>query len=191
MVVACMALFVCLGGTGYAATRLQAGGHQATLSSAKKHKRHRGPTGPVGPQGLQGLPGAPGAVGPAGARGPAGADGARGQQGIIGGEATAQDALAQAKNALSTANGKFGRLMAVPSQFSPTSGLTRTGLASCDASGGQIIGGGFEFTSGGGPSNSAVIASEPKGNGWEVVAAANSPNASGWAVRAWAMCVVP
>jgi hypothetical protein len=68
MVVACLALFVALGGTGYAASAIHTDGGTATI--AKKHKKpHRGPRGPRGFPGPGG-PGGPG--GPAGAPGPAG-----------------------------------------------------------------------------------------------------------------------
>jgi hypothetical protein len=192
MVVACMALFVGLGGTGYAATQLHAGGHhQAALSSAKKHKRHRGPTGAVGPQGPQGVPGAPGAVGPAGAGGPAGADGARGQQGIAGGEATAQDAFDEINNALETANRKFGTVGVAVSPSSGNSGI-RTAFVSCGGGGAKAVDGGWELSASGNPANTAILASEPERNGWEVVA---TPKISGklqtWSIRAWALCVSP
>jgi hypothetical protein len=62
MVVACMALFVALGGTGYAAS-------QVVTRSAKQQKKakiKRGPRGRVGPQGPAGPAGATGPAGPTG-----------------------------------------------------------------------------------------------------------------------------
>lgn len=64
MVIACLALFVAMGGTGYAATQLASGHEGAAASKAKKAKR--GPRGPAGPAGK---------AGPAGPAGPAGAPG--------------------------------------------------------------------------------------------------------------------
>lgn len=60
LVIACLALFVAMGGTGYAATQLPPAKSQATAS---KSSGKRGPRGPRGPQGLQGLQGVPGAEG--------------------------------------------------------------------------------------------------------------------------------
>ena len=62
LVIACLALFIALGGTGYAATHLTSGQRSATASKAPK-RGPRGPRGPKGPQGLQGVPGTPGAPG--------------------------------------------------------------------------------------------------------------------------------
>jgi len=61
MVIACLSLFVAMGGTGYAATQLASGNEGAVASKAKKGKRgprgKRGPTGPAGPAGPAGAPG--------------------------------------------------------------------------------------------------------------------------------------
>ncbi len=59
LIVACLALFVALGGTGYAATQLSPGQNRATTSKGAK----RGPRGARGPRGIQGIPGTPGAAG--------------------------------------------------------------------------------------------------------------------------------
>jgi hypothetical protein len=63
MVVACIALFVAMGGTGYAATQLASGKEEA--SSSKVKRGPRGPRGKRGPQGVQGAQGAQGAPGSA------------------------------------------------------------------------------------------------------------------------------
>jgi len=78
MVVACMALFVALGGTGYAASGALSNGGPATV--AKKHRRVvlRGPRGPRGPRGFTG------AAGPTGPQGPQGPQGVQGTQGPAG-----------------------------------------------------------------------------------------------------------
>lgn len=66
MVVACIALFVAMGGTGYAATQLASGKEEASSSSVKRGPRgprgKRGKVGPQGPQGAQGAQGAPGSA---------------------------------------------------------------------------------------------------------------------------------
>lgn len=83
MVVACLALFVGLGGTGYAASSgaLSSDGQTVTAAAKKKSSSNRGPrgfrgfkgaTGPQGPAGPQGAAGAQGPQGAAGAQGPAG-----------------------------------------------------------------------------------------------------------------------
>jgi hypothetical protein len=77
MVVAMIALFVGLSGTGYAATRLVSSGATAAKST-------RGKTGPRGKTGKAGKTGKTGAVGPAGPRGPEGATGATGPRGLTG-----------------------------------------------------------------------------------------------------------
>jgi hypothetical protein len=74
MVVACVALFLAMGGTGYAATQLSNGEGEAIASKKAKAKRgprgKPGPAGPAGPVGPAGPKGATGATGPA--TGPAG-----------------------------------------------------------------------------------------------------------------------
>ena len=79
LVVACLALFVALGGTGYAATHLAASGRRAT-----HHAVPRGPQGLRGPQGVTGAPGAKGDAGAAGAAGGAGPPGPPGPPGPAG-----------------------------------------------------------------------------------------------------------
>lgn len=74
MLIAVIALFVGLGGTGYAATQLQAGNH-ADAAKKKKKKKKRSTTGPRGATGATGATGAKGAAGPAGAAGTPGAQG--------------------------------------------------------------------------------------------------------------------
>lgn len=72
MVIALIALFVALGGTGYAATSLTANGSATTAAARRHHRSLRGPrgfrgrTGPQGPVGPQGPQGAQGVQGPAG-----------------------------------------------------------------------------------------------------------------------------
>jgi hypothetical protein len=66
MVIACIALFVAMSGTGYAATQLVTGEGEATTSKLVKGPRgkrgKRGPAGPAGPAGPQGAQGAPGSA---------------------------------------------------------------------------------------------------------------------------------
>jgi pilus assembly protein FimV len=70
MVVALIALFVAMGGTGYATTQLGQDHGTAQVAKKKKHKKgSKGPAGPQGPQGPRGATGAPGAPGAAGAAG--------------------------------------------------------------------------------------------------------------------------
>jgi len=66
MVVACVALFVAMGGTGYAATQLTTGQSEATASKKGKSKGKRGPRGPQGPAGPTGPQGPAGPTGPTG-----------------------------------------------------------------------------------------------------------------------------
>lgn len=83
MVVACIALALVLGGTGYAATTQLARNSVTTIQVkdrsllAKDFKRGQIPRGPAGPQGAIGPQGPTGAQGPAGPQGPAGSSNIR------------------------------------------------------------------------------------------------------------------
>jgi hypothetical protein len=68
MIVACVALFLALGGTGYAAGHLSTGGDKERASKQKDQAK-RGPRGKRGLRGPQGLPGPVGPVGPVGPKG--------------------------------------------------------------------------------------------------------------------------
>lgn len=73
LAVALLALFMALGGTGYAATQSQPENVSAKAAKKKKKKKvARGPAGPRGPVGSTGPAGALGPTGPAGPKGPAG-----------------------------------------------------------------------------------------------------------------------
>jgi Collagen triple helix repeat (20 copies) len=75
LVISMVALFVALGGTGYAASQAGGGDHAA---AAKKNNVKHGKRGPRGLRGLTGPRGAQGAQGPQGATGAQGARGADG-----------------------------------------------------------------------------------------------------------------
>jgi Collagen triple helix repeat (20 copies) len=80
MAVALTALFLALGGTGYATT--SHGGPQGHVAKKKpKVKLIPGPRGPAGPAGSAGPAGATGAVGAVGSAGSPGATGLRGEPG--------------------------------------------------------------------------------------------------------------
>jgi hypothetical protein len=79
MLLALLALFVALGGTGYA----------ASTATTSRHRRHhhrtlRGPRGPQGVPGPRGPAGPRGPTGPKGATGPKGSTGSTGPQGNTG-----------------------------------------------------------------------------------------------------------
>ena len=78
MVVAVVALFVALGGTGWAATQ---SGSDTAHQAAKKKKVKRGARGLRGPQGIQGVQGIPGLIGLQGLQGPQGPKGDKGDKG--------------------------------------------------------------------------------------------------------------
>jgi hypothetical protein len=70
LVISLIALFVALGGTGYAATQLgQHSPNPAQANQAKKHKRHKGRMGKPGAPGIKGDKGDPGPKGDTGAKG--------------------------------------------------------------------------------------------------------------------------
>lgn len=79
MVIACLALFFALGGTGYATVKLAQPSAEASAAKAK-----RGPRGKPGAAGAPGAPGAKGATGNQGATGAAGAQGLPGAPGLEG-----------------------------------------------------------------------------------------------------------
>jgi Collagen triple helix repeat (20 copies) len=74
MVVACIALFAAMGGTGYAATQIVED-QGATASKKGKKRGPRGKRGPAGPQGP---------IGPTGPTGKTGATGVQGPPGLAG-----------------------------------------------------------------------------------------------------------
>jgi hypothetical protein len=80
LVVALIALFVTLGGTGYAASQ-GGGGDHANAAAKKKKKAKRGPRGRRGPRGFEGATGPQGPQGNAGAQGTPGTNGTNGTNG--------------------------------------------------------------------------------------------------------------
>jgi len=106
MVVSLVALFVALGGTGYAAIKLPKnsvgspqvinGSLQTTDLSRKARTALKGNRGRTGSAGKQGLAGPQGVAGPQGATGPAGPAGASGPQGASGAQGARGTARAYA-----------------------------------------------------------------------------------------------
>jgi hypothetical protein len=164
MIVAFIALFVALGGTGYAAVHLSSSGHHAVASSGK-----RGPQGKMGPQGQSGP------------QGPAGPQG---------GETPAPpEAVQKTAETLTIANTKFTHTK-VESSNETTRGLGqfRTVSVACPE-GTTVDGGGFSIN-GNDRNNSTPLKSEPSGNGWLVEATPdNTTKASVWGIKAWADCI--
>jgi hypothetical protein len=123
MLVACVALFAALGGTGYAAGDLA---HQATASArATKAKPKRGPRGkqgPAGPTGPQGAPGPKGATGERGAQGPKGDTGAPGKQGEPGTPGPVEIRYVEGPTLTVPAGGKEVAQVFCPSELHPTGG---------------------------------------------------------------------
>jgi hypothetical protein len=89
-VMATIAVFVALGGVGYAATKLPANSvgsaqiKKAAVTPEKLSAGAKSSLSAVGPAGPQGAPGAAGPQGPNGEQGAPGAEGERGPQGVIG-----------------------------------------------------------------------------------------------------------
>jgi hypothetical protein len=97
LVVACIALVVALGGTGWAASRSPVAKRADGKGSARTAQGPRGKRGPAGSAGAagaagmagaEGQPGAPGSNGKDGAEGKAGADGVDGEDGVVAGYMT-------------------------------------------------------------------------------------------------------
>lgn len=140
MAVASLALFVALGGTGYAANQSQPG--NVTAKAAKKKKKGArgpaGPVGPAGPRGLAGLAGPAGPVGPGGPAGPVGPAGAAGAQGTQGAQG-AQGAAGPAGPV---------SLKYVTTEVANPAGQQTRASAECPAATPNVVGGGV-FSSGG------------------------------------------
>jgi hypothetical protein len=114
MVVACIALALALGGTGYAATQLAPRNSVGTLQvinrslkaiDFKQGQLPRGARGPAGATGPQGPPGAQGSQGPAGAAGPAGPAGPAGATGPAGPGANVRWAAVRADGGIAASSG--------------------------------------------------------------------------------------
>jgi hypothetical protein len=84
MAIALVALFVALGGTGYAASNLPGDTSSDQATATKKKKKKKVTRGPRGLRGLQGIPGVAGPPGPQGPAGQQGGTGAPGQNGANG-----------------------------------------------------------------------------------------------------------
>lgn len=126
MVVACLALFISLTGTGIAASHyLITSTKQISPKVLKALHGARGKTGARGPAGAQGTAGAQGATG---AQGPAGAQGPQGPQGLQGNTG---------------ATGLTGYNVVENTTTSTGAGLFH-GFATCPA-GQTAIAGGYEF----------------------------------------------
>lgn len=180
MAIACLALFVALGGTGYAATHLASKKGRAAAHSSKSGRGPRGKRGPAGPEGPAGPAGAQGERGQAGAQG---ARGPQGPQGVPGGEVTATTALNQANHAVAV---KLQRALPPAVEVATTGGGKKTVEARCPA-GSTITGGGFAVPSSG--NDLKIRESAPEGNAWSVEgeAGSNSP----YTLRVWAICLTP
>jgi hypothetical protein len=171
MVVACLALALSLGGTGYAVTSLPKGSvgapqlrHNAVVSAKVKDGTLRAadfaagqlPAGQQGPQGLQG---------PAG---PAGKDGAPGPQGKQG------------------APGLSDYQVVIPNPTFVGTGSTAVAFAQCPA-GKKPVGGGGDITA---STNDhvAITGSFAVPDGWEVIAEEMAPTTSNWYLHPVAVC---
>jgi len=114
LIVACVALAIALGGTGYAATQLAPRNSVGTLQVINHSLRRidfkpgqipRGPRGPQGEQGPAGPAGAAGPAGPAGAQGPTGPAGPPGPAGTGGSGPTIHWAAVRADGGIAAQSG--------------------------------------------------------------------------------------
>jgi Collagen triple helix repeat (20 copies) len=172
MVIACIALFIALGGTGYAAMA-----HFRPLGLGHTSKVRRGPQGETGPAGPVGPVGPQGESGPAGPQGP---PGAQGPQGPAGGEQTAQAALAKAEEGLRV---KLQGAQTAEATRESTGGGVELG-AFCPADT-VVAGGGYSVISGGVP---PILRNSPdlEGNDWAVHAGGRS---GGYKIKVFATCL--
>ena len=154
-VVATMALFLALGGSAYAATKLPADSvgakelkHDAVSSEEVKDrsllerdfKAGQLPAGPQGKPGEVGDKGEQGAPGPTGDSGPVGTPGAKGDPGPQG-ETGPKGSTGAAGQGVQRIVVRYGSTVVVPS----TGPIVRDGFASCNA-GERATGGGAKLT---------------------------------------------
>lgn len=178
-VTATLALFVALGGTGYAATQLTGKDiRNGSLTGADIKKKSiqldrlkgRLPTGVTGPQGVTG------ASGPAGPQGEPGASGAKGDPGTPGAKGDKGD------------GGITNLTTTVRDGSLEMAGNISTAIAECPA-GSKVISGGFIEAGG-----TTVMASRPYGtvgsapSGWQVEFRVSINAAQG---QAYAVCASP
>jgi Collagen triple helix repeat (20 copies) len=181
MVVAIVALFVALGGTGYAATTLVSPG-----ATAAKAKSKRGKTGPRGRTGKTGRAGPQGPQGPAGPRGTTGSRGPTGTTGSRG---------ATGPKGTTGSSGVVGEITVVAT-VSVTNGTFGSTAANCPA-GYEAIGGGVDLNNvltmvvtestpriAGGRPISLAAGQHGAANGWEGSAVNNGPTPQAMAVTA-------
>ena len=110
MIVACIALFAAMGGTGYAAGQFA---HRATAGASKTKRGPRGKRGPAGPQGAQG---------PQGAIGPRGETGSKGDRGEVGPAGPVELRYVEGPTVTVAAGGKETEQVFCPSGFHDTGG---------------------------------------------------------------------
>jgi len=110
MIVACLALFAAMGGTGYAAGQLA---HEASARASKAKRGPRGKRGPAGPAGVQG---------PQGAIGPRGDSGPKGDRGEIGPAGPVELRYVEGPTVTVAAGGKEVEQVFCPSGFHDTGG---------------------------------------------------------------------
>lgn len=168
MLVACLALFVALGGSATAASLITSKqikdstitGRDVKNRSLTKTDFKGSIAGPAGPAGSAGAPGAPGRQGGAGSPGAPGAAGPQGPAGVV----TTQEVLGP-----EVASGPSG-----------SSSSVQSSSANCPA-GTIVTGGGFEVGV-----RDFIAVAEKSGNGYFVIAVNTAPFAS--SVQAQAIC---
>jgi hypothetical protein len=179
LIVACLALLVALGGTGYAAIALPANSvgtrqlkNNAVVSSKVKNrsllrvdfKRGQLLRGPAGSPGARGLPGAAGAPGPQGPQGPGGPQGPPGLSGL--------ELVSMTSELIGSESRKFA-------------------FARCPA-GKQLIGGGAVVNGEGNAENFVALESSgPVTGHWEAFAHEHDLGTdNSWTVTAHAFCAI-
>ena len=186
LVIACLALFVALGGSGYAATHMASGKARAVAASSKSAKwGPRGKRGPAGPAGAAGPVAAQGERGPAGA---AGARGPQGPQGVPGGETTATIALNQANLALAV---KLQHPLP-PVRVDATDGGGKKTIEARCPEGSVLSGGGYSLPAAT-ESRSEKARRKATLGQWRRAQATEAPTPSrpGRSIKAWAICFTP
>ena len=186
LVVACVALAVALGGTGYAAIKLpenSVGTRQlkkdAVVASKVKDrsltridfKQGEIPKGPRGDPGVRGLTGAAGAQGPTGPRGPRGQRGAGGPAGPVGAQGPPG----------------IGGLETVPAHSGPDSSSPKFAFAQCPT-GKKVISGSVSVT-GPGETDVALTRSDATDSRtWEGEAHEHTSSTREWTLNVVAIC---
>jgi hypothetical protein len=195
MAVACIALFVALGGTGYSASLVTAGRATNTASGSRGPRGRRGPRGATGPKGSRGSAGRAGGTGPTGPTGGPGPAGSPGPVGLAGGPGPAGPTGGPGPTGATGPSGPTGlsglaNVTEVSSDFTAAATTQTSGTVTCPSGQNVLSGGALANTYDTSVSinSSAPYASSAGGlvDSWDVYL--NNPTTDPVAFTVYAIC---